>query len=205
MLQICKKTKEDTARLKCYDAIFDAMEAAKKTPETPAPVTKQDWQIEESKSPIDDSPQVTAMLPSTDGAGLLVLRCKEHSTEAAIAPKGLYASKTGDILLRLNDQEAVTATWTASDNNQALFAPNGRAFVTMLPDGGTLFARATGWRGQRALDATFSLGTVSVAREKIKEACKWTDGANSAIQPAAPTISAPKNSKAKSPAPLTPR
>ena len=74
------------------------------------------------------------------------------------------------MLLRLNDLPAASATWTASSDSQAVFAPNGSSFLKMLPDNGTLFVRVTGYSNQS--DATFKLGTVSAVRDQIVAACK---------------------------------
>src|SRR5215468_10058818 len=79
IIKYCKTLTDDVQRLNCFDGLF----AEKQQP----PVT---WSIEESKSPVDDSPQVAGMLyadSSTDPSYLmlptvLVLRCKEKKTEA---------------------------------------------------------------------------------------------------------------------------
>ncbi|GLR92840.1 hypothetical protein GCM10007858_04620 [Bradyrhizobium liaoningense] len=175
MIGLCRKIGDEAARLKCYDAIGTQPSNQRNDPSAPKPV--QEWAVSENKSPIDDSPEISATLMSDDGESALMLRCKERATEALVAPKGLFASETGTVLMRLNDLPPVTAQWTASTTNKALFAPSGINFVKMLPDDGTLFVRATGWRGQRAADATFRLGAVSAVREKISVACKWQSSA----------------------------
>jgi len=171
MLGMCRKISDDPARLKCYDAIGTSRDAAATTP---PPAARQEWTIRESKSPIDDSPQVSAGLMSEDGKSSLIVRCQERRTEAIIFPNGLFAYQKGTVLMRLNDLPPATATWHASTDNTALFAPNGVAFVKMLPDDGTLFIRATG-HSRSADDATFKLGQVGAVKDKIKAACKWQD------------------------------
>lgn len=173
MVALCKKITDDAARLKCFDAIGSTTEASKVEP---TPPKAQEWTVVDSKSPIDDSPQVMAMLQSEDGEGSLVLRCAERKTEAAVIPKGLFAYERGTVLIRLNDLPATNANWSASSNNRALFAPNGVAFVKMLPDNGNLFIRASGHNSQA--DAKFKLGAVSAVRDRISTACKWQETAS---------------------------
>lgn len=170
MIGLCKKVSDDASRLKCFDAIGTAAEPSKQERDSPK---VQEWTIADSKSPVDDSPQVSARLLSQDGDSMLVLRCAERKTEVAVIPKGLFAYERGSVLIRLNDQPAASATWSASDHNKALFAPNGVAFIRMLPDNGDLFIRSTGHNGNRAADAMFKLGAVSAVRDRISAACKW--------------------------------
>jgi hypothetical protein len=180
MMALCKKITDDASRLKCYDAIPGPQAAAPEPKAEVAPV-KQEWRTQESKSPIDDSPQFVAILPSEDGLGHLILRCAEHKTEAYVEPNGLFAWKQGSVLIRVNDLPPVSATWLASSDNHALFAPNGISFVKMLPNEGTLFIRANG-HSKRADDATFKLGQVSSVRDRISSTCNWPD-ASSATAP----------------------
>jgi hypothetical protein len=88
-IKFCKTLTDDAQRLKCFDGLF----TEKQQPPAAQSQPTMSWSIEESKSPIDDSPQVTGMLHadgSTDGPGLtpptmLVLRCQEKKTEAYLA------------------------------------------------------------------------------------------------------------------------
>ena len=58
MFGLCRKIPDDTARLKCFDAIVPAPQ------ETDQPKAAQEWSIEDSKSPVDNSPEVFATLTS---------------------------------------------------------------------------------------------------------------------------------------------
>jgi hypothetical protein len=82
-MKFCRTLKDDSQRLKCFDELFAEKPI---TQEEPGKVEKEvAWTITEGKSPIDDSPQVTASLfpPGANvgmgllGAPALVLRCKE--------------------------------------------------------------------------------------------------------------------------------
>jgi hypothetical protein len=68
-IKFCKTLTDDSQRLKCFDSLF----TKKEEPPAEKPQTAMSWSIEESKSPVDDSPQVTAMLHadgSTDSPSL---------------------------------------------------------------------------------------------------------------------------------------
>lgn len=171
MLSLCRKVADDAGRLKCYDAIGKPADPIKTNP----PSVQQEWMINESKSPIDDSLQISAGILSEDGKSSMILRCVEHKTEALVMPNGLFAFQKGEVIQRINDAPAVKAIWTASSNNEALFAPNGIGFIKALPDDGTLFIRATG-HSRKADDATFKLGQVSEIRNRISSICGWQDG-----------------------------
>jgi hypothetical protein len=166
MFGLCRKIPDDAARLKCFDAIVPAPQ------QTDQPKGVQEWSIEETKSPVDDSPEVFATLSSEDGRSELIIRCKERKTELAVLPSGLFALDRGSVLFQINDGPAVTAAWRASSNSKGLFASNAVALIKTLPDGGKLFVRATGYSRQ-ADDATFQLGAVSVVKNRVSAACKW--------------------------------
>lgn len=170
-LALCKKIPADDARLKCYDAMFtdEPAKAAEKQPKAPA-----QWTIADSKSPVDDSPQVMATLEGDTPDTMLVIRCMERKTEAAILPGShFFASERAQVLLRINDLPPATTTWSVSNNNKAVFAPAGGDFIRLLPDNAKLFVRVTGFQGKQA-DATFNLADVSAARDRIANACNWT-------------------------------
>jgi hypothetical protein len=136
------------------------------------------WSIEESKSPIDDSPQVTATLfaegsnpPAMTG---LTLRCKERNTEVIFGKHFAFLGSADAIkvLIRINDGKPIETSWHPSTNGQGAFAPAAVQFIRALPDNGKLFIRATGFGGT-SVDGDFNLGNVSEVREKIAAACHW--------------------------------
>jgi Type VI secretion system VasI, EvfG, VC_A0118 len=169
-IKFCKKLTDDARRLKCFDGLF----AEKQQP----PAT---WSIEESKSPVDDSPQVTGMLyadDSTDPSSLmsptvLVLRCKEKKTEAYLGkPFTLFGSNTAKVLVRINDGKPIETQWQPSSNGQGVFALAAIQFIRALPDNGKIFIRVTTFDGS-TVDGTFTLGKVSEIRNKIAAHCHW--------------------------------
>ncbi|WP_291854783.1 hypothetical protein [Bradyrhizobium sp.] len=165
---LCALVKDDPARLACFDAL------TRKPAADRGPTQAAEWHISESRSPLDDGPQVHAVLLSRDGRSSLVLRCHENATEVAFSDKEFLG--TGQAIrmtYRIGKNPPINGSWLPSQQGVAAFAPNAGSFLRALPDHEMLFLRATGWRGQ-SHDGTFDLGKVSEVRERIAMACKWS-------------------------------
>jgi hypothetical protein len=78
---VCKKVPNDAERLKCFDSIGPKAKTAEEEAANPTPL-KGKWVYTESKSPVDDSDQLLAVLLGEPGESLLVFRCQERRTEA---------------------------------------------------------------------------------------------------------------------------
>ena len=178
-IKFCKTLTDDAQRLKCSDSLSTKKEESHA--EKPQTETAMGWKVEESKSPVDDSPQVTAMLHadgSTERVGLtpptlLVLRCEEKKTEAYFAKAFTYLGTDQiKVLVRINDGKPIETQWHPASNGQGVFAPAAVQFISALPDNGKLFIRVTGFGGRQE-DATFSLANVSEIRDKIAAVCHW--------------------------------
>jgi hypothetical protein len=182
---ICKKIQADTARLKCFDEIGAKSSGGSETAE-PQPVRGR-WIYTESKSPIDDSPQVSAIMQGDTPEIILVLRCQENKTEAAYLPGQFFFSTSGrvDVLMRLNTESPITISMIPGSNNRSLFIPGAQEFMRLLPDGGKLFFRAKLNSGTQS-DATFDLADVSAARDRIADTCHWTTPKTSRPPPPKP-------------------
>ena len=175
-VKFCQTVKEDAQRLKCFDGLF----AEKPSEPKSEPDVEVTWEITDSKSPIDDSPQVSATLTakgSSGGLGLntivLMLRCREKTTDAAFGGSSTYlGSEPIKVIVRIGGAKPIEAMWPAAQNGRAAFAPNAIAFIRALPDNEKLFVRAFGYGG-KSLDGEFNLGGVSEVREKIARACNW--------------------------------
>jgi hypothetical protein len=182
--KFCKTLTDDGQRLKCFDSLFaERSQQSEKQVETQA-----NWNIEESKSPIDDSPQITASLTAVDGA-VLLLRCKEKGTDVLVAkPMTYLGSESIKVITRINDGKPIEAAWHPSTNGQAVFAPAAIQFIRALPENGKLFIRAVGFNGAN-LDGLFNLGNVSLVRDKIAVACRWPamNAPSAAAKPAPPS------------------
>jgi hypothetical protein len=171
-VKLCKAISNDQHRLKCFDDLF----AAKPVPQPPTTdqsAKQGNWQIEESKSPTDGSPQVIAA--NLIGDTVLILRCKDQTTEAAFSTKyNWLGSRSVDVTLRINDEKPFKEIWKASIDGRAAFAPNAVEFIRMLPDNVKLFIK-TGRSDGKTKEANYDLGPVSDIRNKIAHACNWDD------------------------------
>ena len=129
------------------------------------------WSIVESKSPTDDSPQVSAGLVVGDAA--LILRCREQKTEAAFSTKDTYlGDKPVTMRFRINSEDPIKEIWRPSVDGRAAFAPKPEDFIRALPDSGRVFFRALDAAGETK-DANFILSGVPEIRDKIGRACNW--------------------------------
>ena len=86
----CKAIADDKERLRCFDGLFGGPSKPQKTTEeeqvkNPPEEEHANWSIDETKSPADGSTQVVAA--NLVGDTVLILRCKEKTTEAAFSTK----------------------------------------------------------------------------------------------------------------------
>jgi hypothetical protein len=171
-LKFCRTLKDDGQRLKCFDGIIvDAPAANPAAGKLDAEIT---WAVDENKSPLDDSPQVSASLSNAKADAALVLRCREKKTEAIFSKMlgFLGSAKPIKVMVRINDGKLIETQWSPSTTGSGAFAPSAVQFIKALPDQGKLFIRALGFNGN-SQDGEFSLGKVSEIREKIAQACNW--------------------------------
>jgi hypothetical protein len=108
---------------------------------------------------------------------VLILRCKEQTTEAAFSTQYNYLGyRSVDVQLRINDQNPIKEVWKASMNGRAAFAPDAITFIQSLPDNGKLSIKATRSTDGKVKEGKFDLGAVSEVRGKIAKACDSADG-----------------------------
>jgi hypothetical protein len=193
---VCKKITVDVDRLKCFDLIGPKPKTAEEEAKDPT-LVKGKWVYTDSKSPVDDSDQVLAVLAGEPGDAMLVFRCMEKRTEVALVPpQGFFATGRATVLIRIGSEEPETISMNVGTNNRALFASPAQDFMRLMPDNTKLFFRATGYQGKQA-DATFNLADVSVARDRVADTCHWsTLKTDRSLVPPMPS-SAPKPKTAK--------
>ena len=168
--------KDYAQRLKCFDGLFAQMPSEQTPPTSPA--IEGTWTVKESKSPLDDSLQVTGQLKAISSDAVLMLRCKEKDTEVMFyRPGTILSGGIGGaikVLVRIDDGKPIETMWTPSTNGQAVFAPSAIQFIRALPDNGKIFVRAFGFGGNAA-DGEFKLGSDSEVKQKIALACNWSE------------------------------
>jgi type VI secretion system VasI family protein len=176
----CKAIADDKERLRCFDGLFGGPSKPQKTPEEeqvrkPSEEKQANWSVDETKSPTDGSTQVVAA--NLVGDTVLILRCKEQTTEAAFSTQYNYLGYSSvDVQLRINEQNPMKEVWRASLNGRAAFAPDAVAFIQSLPDNGKLSIKSTRSTDGKVKEGRFDLSAVSEVRNKIAKACDWTNG-----------------------------
>lgn len=162
------------------------------------PPKRASWMVKHSKSPIDDSPEVTATLKATKGDASLIARCKERKTEFLFKPKYRSVLRTLDgkgyeIISRVDRSPAVTESWRPAWRDDSAASPTATDTIGALKDGSQLFVRAASSPDIHH-DYTFDLGDVSEVREQIRQACSWSEPAQN--EPTVPPVAIPASGPA---------
>ena len=188
-LKLCRQIKDDGERLKCYDGI----DVSASNPASPPAESKQagaPWLITDEKSPLDDSPQVSAALTSSDSRSHLLMRCKDRKTEVAVSIRGFI--KCGPdvrVVYRVDQGQATETPWNAHSTCYLALAPSPIPFIRALADDGKIYVRMFDHHGTPH-DALFNLGKISEVRSRLAQACDWDSAANATSDPA-PKAAAP--------------
>lgn len=175
-MKSCRALTDDAQRLKCYDDLAVEMPLPAARPAQDNPDIEIAWNIEDGKSPLDDSPSINGFLAGVKGESALVLRCREKKTDVIFNPGSFVylGSAPVRVLTRIDDGKIIETRWTPSTTGRGAFAPSAVDFIRALPDNGKLFLRVFSANGS-ASDGEFRLGKVSEVRERIADACHWRD------------------------------
>ena len=191
----CRAIKDDGKRLKCYDRLDRSSSSARETPRPGRPGGDTAWIVTDEKSPLDDSPLVSAALASTDDRSHLLLRCKDRKTEVAVSMTGFIKCDADvRVIYRIDQEQAVETPWRSHPSCYLALAATPIPFIRELRDGGKVFVRMYD-NHNAPNDASFNLGNVSKIRSRLAEACAWDGPSTSSGNPApdAPTpAAAPK-------------
>jgi len=195
-LKLCRQMKDDAERLKCYDGIAASAPSASGNQAQSSQGGDAAWLVTDEKSPLDDSPLVSAALASSDGRSHLLMRCKDRKTEVAVSIRGFIKCGTDvRVVYRVDQGQAMETPWNSHSSCYLARMPSPIPFIRALTDDGKVYVRMFDHH-DAPHDALFSLGKVSAVRSRLAEACDW-DGANKATETSAPKASTP----AASPAP----
>ncbi len=194
-VRACRQVKDDAERLKCYDRLDTSASNAPRGQRESKADAATGWVVNDEKSPLDDTPLVSAALTSGDGKATLLLRCKDRKTEVAVSIRGFI--KCGSdvrVTYRIDQAQATEAPWNAHSSCYLALAPSPIPFIQSLTDDGKVYVRMFDHHGA-PYDSLFNLGKVSNIRSRLAEACDW-DGASKATEKPAPAAS-PGQPKAK--------
>ena len=146
--------------------------------------------ITDEKSPLDDSPLVSAALPSSDDRSHLLMRCKDRKTQVAVSSTGfINCGPNVRVIYRMNQEQPVETPWRSHPSCYLALAPTPIPFIRALADDGKVFLRMYD-NHDAPNDALFSLGNVSKIRSRLAEACEW-DAASTSSGNSAPNAPAP--------------
>lgn len=151
-----------------------------------ARLSESNWVVSETKSPVDYSPLLTAVIRPTSGSPggpvSLAIRCRGGQTGLLIRTERTWHATRRNALpvdFQINSQSTLRQNWTLSaDAKIASYADDGVELLRSLPDG----ARLTVSVADGAEQATFLLAGWDAIRKRVETACKWpkaTDEASS--------------------------
>src|SRR5512133_2541957 len=108
----CRQIKDDGKRLKCYDRLDRSSPNAQERPRQSRPGGDTAWTITDEKSPLDDSPMVSAALSSSDDRAHLLMRCKDRKTEVAVSMTGFIKCESDvRVIYRIDQEQPVETPW----------------------------------------------------------------------------------------------
>src|ERR1700730_13488851 len=180
----CRQIKDDGERLKCYDRLDTSSSSRTGRPAESQPGAGTGWIVNDEKSPLDDSPLVSAALEASDGKATLLMRCKDRKTELAISIRGFIKCGTDiPVTYRIDQAQATEEPWHAHSSCYLAVAPSPipliRAFAAQGKIDFCMFDVP-----HAAYDALFNLGKVPEIRSRLAEACDWEGAAKATETPA---------------------
>ena len=189
-LKPCRQIKDDGKRLKCYDSLDRSSSSVRERLGQSRPGGATAWIITDEKSPLDDSPLVSAALPSSDDRSHLLMRCKDRKSQIAVSSTGfINCGPNVRVIYRMNQEQPVETPWRSHQSCYLALAPTPIPFIGALADHGKVFVRMYD-NHDAPYDALFSLGNVSKIRSRLAEACEW-DAASASSGNSAPNAPAP--------------
>ncbi len=189
-LKPCHQIKDDSERLKCYDGLDTSSSNATGKQAESKERADGAWEVRDEKSPLDDSPLVSASLRSSDGKASLLMRCKDRKTEVAVTKWGFIKCGTDvRVIYRVDQDQATDTPWNSHSSCVLAIAPSPIPFIRALTDQGKVYFRIFDHHGA-PYDALFNLGKISEVRSRLAEACDW-DGAPKATGNPVPKAATP--------------
>ena len=183
-LKSCRQIRDDGERLKCYDRLDTSSASRTGRPAESKPGAGTGWIVNDEKSPLDDSPLVSAALESSDGKAHLLMRCKDRKTELAVSIRGFIKCGTDiPVTYRIDQAQATETSWHAHSSCYLAVAPSPIPLIRAFADQGKVYFRMFDHHNA-AYDALFNLGKVSEIRSRLAEACDWEGTAKATESPA---------------------
>ena len=144
-----------------------------------------DWQVDVSRSEMDDSPVITLGLLSNNSikgwlrsfTPMLVVRCKENKTELFVMT-GMPANIESDDLekhtvrIRLDGDSPLIQKWSSSTDKKALFAPEPILMAKRIAGSVIMLFEFIPYNSNPQI-ARFSVAGLDRNLGKVSKACNW--------------------------------
>ena len=148
----------------------------------PSEPPKPAWNVEESKNPLNDKLEVVLSMMNegeirnkfgSPAGAMLIVRCKDNSTDLFVATDEFFGTMDEvSVSYRIDETQAVSASWSASTNGKAVFAPSPIPLAKEMAKGKSVFVRISGNYGAK-VEAKFPLIGLSEHLPKVATACGW--------------------------------
>jgi type VI secretion system protein VasI len=195
--KLCAMIRDDSKRLECYDLVFK---------KTAIISTKNEWDVREETSKIDDSKNITLHLKSMESIidqygqsspmGLWIM-CREKKADLYFTFAGNFMSSTeawGKVTYRIDKQPAATKTFKESTDHEALGLWGGGAsipFIKELFGASTLLVRATPFN-RSSVTAEFNIVGLREAIVPLQKVCRWSAEATTNADIKTPMLITPR-------------
>ncbi len=144
----------------------------------PTTSTTPQWELTQSKNPLDDSPTAILSLEASSpartmlgGAPILILRCTSKKVEAYINWNSFLGTSETQVTTRVGHEAAVTRVWTLSSDSRASFYYGDVAdFIKPLMRADTLIAMTTPYN-ESPVTAIFAVTGLEPKLHTLHDAC----------------------------------
>lgn len=132
----------------------------------------KEWQISESKSPIDDSPTVTISRDSKLFKRGIILRCIENKTEVYILTDDYLSNENLSVLMRFDKEDAQRSKISISTDRTAIFLSRPISKIRRMLSSEKMTIRYKSYNGSEST-LTYNLEGLSEHISKLQKACNW--------------------------------
>jgi hypothetical protein len=165
---------EGAERLKCVDELLQEV-----APE-PVPTPGPNWIVSETTSPVDYTPQISAVtttgVSAQDAPSSLGIRCHGQRTELLISTAGSWKRPTHGlvkVVYQINTEPPVEEQWRSVEAGKSLaFQGDAVGLLRSMPNNGQMVFDV--YAGKTHTEGKFQLTGLDLVRRKIAVACNWS-------------------------------
>lgn len=131
-----------------------------------------EWRKFESKSPLDDTPEIILIKKAEDSDAGFFLRCKGNTTDVFISTSDFLGDNSKKAIIRFDNQKPSSETLSLSTDNKGLFFPSPVKFIKKILDVDTLVIGFKTFRNEPRV-LTIKLEGLKDNISALREACNW--------------------------------